>query len=188
VPHGFEGSRAHFDVRIPPDLFGWGTYGRVMDTDAMMFTIVPIPSDVIDLERSKLGSTSEALIVSVIAKGGEPARCCLTNALPGELLILFNYEPPLPSSPYREKGAVFAHAVQCRPTLDPHAYPTDWRGKPQVLRAYDERGWIHAAIVHDGSSPEGSISSVFEDRAVVEIHSRNVAYGCYMFSLRRAED
>jgi hypothetical protein len=150
------------------------------------FTITPIPTDVIDRERSRLESTSDPA-VTVTAKGGEPVRCCLTNAGPGESLILFNYEPPLPQSPYREMGAVLVHAVPCHPNVDPHSYPVDWRGRSQVLRAYDARDWIHAAIVHDGSSPENVINSVFEDREVAEIHSRNVAYGCYMFSLKRTE-
>jgi hypothetical protein len=55
-----------------------------------------------------------------------------------------------------------------------------------VLRGYDERGWIKAAMVHDGTKPELEVTNMFEDRDVVEIHSRNIAYGCYMFSLRRA--
>lgn len=121
------------------------------------------------------------------AKGGEPLRCCLRNAEPEESLILFNYEPPLPPSPYRERGAVFVHASPCHPALDPHRYPSDWVGKPQVLRAYDRRGWIHRALVHDGKAPEVAINSLLEDPEVVEIHSRNVAYGCYMFSVRRSQ-
>jgi hypothetical protein len=149
------------------------------------FTIIPIAKDVIDHARSSAGLTVESHVVSVPAAGGEPLRCCLRNARPGESLILFNYEPPMPLSPYREKGAVFAHAAPCDLVADLETYPPDWRGRPQVLRAYDRRGWIHSASVHDGSSPEAAISAVLADREVVEIHSRNVAYGCFMFSLRR---
>ena len=149
------------------------------------FTIVPIAKDVIDHARSSAGLTVESQVASLPAGGGEPLRCCLRNARPGESLILFNYEPPMPLSPYREMGAVFTHAAPCSPTLDLETYPPDWRGRPQVLRAYDQRGWIHSASVHDGTSPEAEISAVLDDRDVVEIHSRNVAYGCFMFSLRR---
>jgi hypothetical protein len=149
------------------------------------FVIVPIPTDVIDRARSTARSASETPVVSLSAAGGEPLRCCLRNARPGEPMILFNHEPLLPNSPYQERGAVFAHATSCHPALNPHEYPPDWRGRPQVLRAYDHRGWIHTALVHDGSSPEAAISTAFEDPEIVEIHSRNVAYGCFMFSLRR---
>src|SRR3954452_5534552 len=77
-----------------------------------------------------------------VAEGGEPVRCCLRDAVEGEQLLLFGYEPVLPASPYREIGAVFAHAEPCAgpSTAD---YPPDWRHRPQVLRAYDARGWIH---------------------------------------------
>ena len=147
--------------------------------------IVPISRDVIEGQRSIAGSPDSAGAVALHAAGGEPLRCCLRNAEPGESLILFNYEPPLPESPYREKGAVFAHASECSFVVDAHEYPPDWRGRPQVLRAYDKRGWIHSATVHDGSSPEAAIRAAFEDPQVVEVHSRNVAFGCFMFALRR---
>jgi hypothetical protein len=150
------------------------------------FIIVPVSSVAIERARPNKAGTSRDSVVSVIAAGGEPLRCCLTNARSGEALILFNYEPPLPPSPYRERGAVFAHAAPCFPEFDPHAYPAAWRGRAQVLRAYDCRGWIHAASVHDGTAPEAAICAMLEDRDVVELHSRNVAYGCFMFAVRRA--
>jgi hypothetical protein len=53
-----------------------------------------------------------------------------------------------------------------------------------VLRAYDERGWIHPATrLHDGSDPESAIAAVLAQPGVVRVHSRNVAYGCYMFTV-----
>src|SRR5690242_4507551 len=91
-------------------------------------------------------------VVHVIADGDEPLRCCLRNAEPGEKLILFGYAPPIGPSPYREIGAVFAHEAACAGA--PDAYPMAWLGRKQVLRAYDERGWIVDAVVHDGTDPE----------------------------------
>jgi hypothetical protein len=127
-------------------------------------------------------------LVSVVADGGEPLRCCLRPARAGEELVLFGWEPPLPPSPYREVGAVFAHAVACAGPPDA-GYPAEWRGRPQVLRAYDSRGWIHEATrVHDGTDPESVIGGMLEDPTVVEIHSRNIAYGCLMFRVSRATD
>ncbi|SNT44373.1 Protein of unknown function [Asanoa hainanensis] len=124
-------------------------------------------------------------VETVVATGGEPLRCCLRDASAGEDLILFGYEPVLPASPYREIGAVFAHAVAC-PTEPAAGYPADWRGRRQVLRAYDSRGWIHPATrEHDGTDPEAVIASILADPAVVQVHSRNIAYGCYMFAITR---
>jgi len=133
-------------------------------------------------EVRRSGTTVE----HVEARGGEPLRCCLRDATPGERMILFNHEPVLPApSPYREVGAVYAHAEPCDGAR-PSEYPTDWYGRPQVLRAYDERGWIHPATrTHDGTDPVGQIKAVLDHPGVVEIHSRNIAYGCYMFSVTR---
>jgi hypothetical protein len=124
--------------------------------------------------------------VDVVASGGEPLRCCLRDAVAGEDLVLFNHAPPLPApSPYEERGAVFTHASPCGgPDFD--GYPPDWVGRPQVLRAYDERGWIHPATrVHDGSDPVAALTAVFAEPGVVAVHSRNVAYGCFMFAATR---
>jgi len=144
----------------------------------MSFSIHAIPADTVD----ELRKTDGAASAEWIAAGGEPVRCCLRDARDGERLLLVNYEPPLPPSPYREVGAVFIHAEPCSgPEGD--GYPADWRTRPQVLRAYDARGWIHpATTTHDGHDPEAVLARVLATPGVVEVHSRNVAYGCYMFT------
>ena len=119
-----------------------------------------------------------------VAGGGEPVRCCLRDAVAGERLLLFRYEPALPPSPYREAGAVFAHAEPCDGRADGPDYPADWYGRPQVLRAYDEHGRIHpASRMHDGADPPAAIAAVLSAPGVVLVHSRNVVYGCYMFAV-----
>jgi hypothetical protein len=133
--------------------------------------------------RSTGSDVSGNAVVQRSASGGEPLRCCLRDAVAGEGIILFGYEPALPPSPYREVGAIFAHAAPCAGPAATDEYPSAWLGRQQVLRAYDERGWIRAAIVHDGSRPEVAIADMLADPHVVQIHSRNVAYGCFMFTV-----
>lgn len=147
------------------------------------FRVHALPAELLDRVRTSgvddLGNAVEQLT----AEGGEPVRCCLSDAVEGERLLLFGYQPPLPASPYRETGAVLVHAEPCAgPATD--GYPPDWFGRPQVLRAYDERGWIHeATTVHDGQDPEAVITRLLATPGVVELHSRNIAYGCYMFTV-----
>ena len=150
-----------------------------------MFTVHAIDPGILESVRGKGTDVSGHPVERSVAAGGEPLRCCLRDAVEGEALILFGYEPVLPPSPYREIGAVFAHAERCAGPAGT-GYPRDWRGRPQVLRAYDARGWIHPATrVHDGSDPEGALESVLREPAVVRVDSRNVAYGCYMFTATR---
>lgn len=151
------------------------------------FSIHTISADSLDRARIQGTDTSGNPVEHLVAAGGEPLRCCLRDAEPGEVCILFGYEPSIPASPYRELGAVFAHADPCAGPQDLAAYPPAWLGRPQVLRSYDARGWIHESTrVHDGTDPASVISEIFEDGAVEQIHSRNIAHGCYMFTLTRA--
>lgn len=146
------------------------------------FRIHALPAAVLATAR-----TSGTDVVNVTAEGSEPLRCCLRNARTGESCLLFNHEPELPvGTPYRETGAVFAHAEPCGGPAIVTEYPADWVGRPQVLRAYDERGWIHPATrVHDGTDASAVISDLLADPAVMQLHSRNIAYGCYMFTVTR---
>ncbi|MEV4516372.1 DUF1203 domain-containing protein [Dactylosporangium sp. NPDC049525] len=153
-----------------------------------MFTIHAIDPGTLESVRGKGTDVSGNAIEAVVAGGGEPLRCCLRDAVDGERLILFGYEPVLPPSPYREIGPVFAHAERCDGPAGT-GYPDGWRGRSQVLRAYDARGWIHPATrVHDGSDPEGVLAAILREPAVVRVDSRNVAYGCFMFTVTRLHD
>jgi len=149
------------------------------------YRIHAIAKDALAKVRSSGLDVSGNPVTRLTAEGEEPLRCCLRNARPGEALILFGYEPPIGKSPYREIGAVFAHADACEgPPKD--GYPPQWRGRKQVLRSYDGRGFIRDAVVHDGSDPEKEIARLLADPQAVQLHSRNVAYGCFMFVVTRA--
>jgi hypothetical protein len=146
--------------------------------------IQAIPADVLAGIRASGRDASGNPLQQMDDPEGLPLRCCLRTALPGEECILFGYEPPIPGSgsPYREIGAVFAHAQPCDgPSEEASALP--WVGWPQALRAYDHRGWLHpATTTHDGTDPLGALRRVLSEPDVVEVHSRNLAYGCFMFA------
>lgn len=156
-----------------------------MTTTRTRYVIRPVPAEALaDLRRTGRDASGQPP-ERCCAEGGEPLRCCLRDATPGEALLLFGYAPPLPPGPYREVGPIFAHAVDCPGPADPTAYPTDWRGRPQVLRAYDRRGRIVGGRRHDGEDPEAVIAELLADPAVERLHSRNVVYGCWMFTVAR---
>ena len=154
----------------------------------MTFHIHAISTDQLEHVRKSGLDASGNAVVHVTAEGDEPLRCCLRNAVGGEALILFGYEPPIGQTPYRELGAVFAHPEACAGPPATDAYPAAWRGKPQVLRSYDRRGWIRDAVVHDGKHPEDAIARLLADPEAVQLHSRNVAYGCFMFVVTGSAD
>lgn len=159
-----------------------------MTTTTTRFEVRAIPAEVLESVRRKGIDAGGNPLVRLVADGTvQPLRCCLRYARAGEDIILFGYEPPIPPSPYREVGAVFAHAQACAGP-DPAEltrYPVEWRGKRQVFRAYDARGWIADAVDHDGSDPESVIGELFANPDVEQIHVRNIGYGCLMFVLTR---
>jgi hypothetical protein len=153
------------------------------------FEISALDETMLQTVRTSRSDVASNPIVALAAEGGEPLRCCLRNARPGEQIILFGHEPALPASPYREVGPVFAHAESCGGPDFADGYPPDWLGRRQILRAYDARGWIHpASCEHDGTDPVAAIEAVLADSNVALVHSRNVVYGCYMFAITRAAE
>lgn len=154
-------------------------------TRQSLFRIHCVAGSALDAARSIRLDASGNSVVPWTASGGEPLRCCLRDARPAEALILFGYEPVLPASPYREVGAIFAHEARCEGPLRDDIYPAGWRGRAQVLRAYDERGWIHDAVLHDGMDPDAAIEALLADERAVQLHSRNVTHGCFMFRITR---
>lgn len=143
-----------------------------------------IPADRLQAVRDSGRDVSGTPVARLVTSGGELLRCCLRDARTGEDCLLFGYEPSIPGgpTPYREIGAVYTHAHPCGGPND-DGYPTDWRTRPQVLRAYDDRGWIHpATTTHDGSAPAGALRAVLTTPGVVAVHSRNIAHGCFTFA------
>jgi len=153
-------------------------------------SIRPIPAAELDAVRASGHDVSGRPVETLLDAVGEPLRCCLRNARAGERCILLGYEPPIPglASPYREVGPVIAHAEDCGAPEIWDSYPPDWQGRPQVLRAYDSRGWIHpASTTHDGSDPAAALARVLAEPGVVQVHSRNVVYGCFMFAATQTD-
>ncbi|SCF10926.1 Protein of unknown function [Micromonospora coriariae] len=155
-------------------------------TTSTDFRVRAMPAGTLDVVRRTGRDAADRPVEALPAGGGEPLRCCLRDAEAGEELLLFGYAPPVAAGPYREVGPVFAHAVACPAPEPTGGHPPDWRGRPQVLRAYDRQGRIHGGRLHDGTDPEAVIAELFADPAVHQLHSRNVVYGCFMFAVERA--
>jgi hypothetical protein len=152
------------------------------------YRVRALPAATLDTVRRTGLDAADRPVEALAAGGGEPLRCCLRDAVAGEALLLFGYAPPGAAGPYREIGPVFAHADVCSGPDPAAGHPAGWRGRPQVLRAYDQQGRIHGGRQHDGTDPEAVIAELFADPAVRELHSRNLVYGCFMFAVERADD
>ncbi len=153
----------------------------------MSFRIAALPAD--DLERLRAAGEDDfgnPVEPFTAASGGMPLRCCLRDAAPGEQVALIAYRPSRVPGPYAEVGPVFVHAQACPGYADGDRYPEGYRGRSQLLRAYDERGRQVENVVVDGSAAERAITDLLGRPGVAFLHSRNLLAGCYMFAVHPA--
>jgi hypothetical protein len=151
------------------------------------FRIEPIQPSVLERVRTRgIDDLGNPLQIDVDHEGGSPLRCCLRDTRPGERRALLAYGPFPWKGPYAEVGPVFIHAERCEGYHDTAAYPEGFRHRRQVLRAYGlDRSIVDATVV-DGFEAETVIAHMLANPQVDFLHSRNVAYGCYMFQIHRA--
>ncbi|GLW58355.1 DUF1203 domain-containing protein [Kitasatospora phosalacinea] len=124
--------------------------------------------------------------------GGQPLRCCLTRARPGERIVLLSYAPLLrwaaetgcDPGPYLETGPVFVHAGPC--AGHPGGWPEGFHGGPRVLRAYSADGRILGGRVGGPAELPGIAAELLADPATAVLHVRAVEYGCFLHEVRRA--
>jgi Protein of unknown function (DUF1203) len=153
-------------------------------TGVLIYEAIPA----LELEAIRSAGRDEAgnpLDAHVDADGGEPLRCCLREALPGEMLLLIAYTPPGTAGAYAERGPVFVHADRCEGYATPHDYPPGLMHRGQVVRAYDRKGRIaDGVLVADGQQARSVIAELLARPEVELVHLRNVGYGCYNFCVR----
>jgi uncharacterized protein DUF1203 len=154
------------------------TSNAMVTTDVMPLEFVPLPEP-----RPQLGPDAR---VRIDEEGGAPLRCCLRDSRPGEGIALVTVTPDGPRGAYRETGPVFVHADPC-PGPRKAGYPEDFRRRPQVFRAYDWAGCISGgAVVEAGTGQEEAARQLLSDPRVAFVQTRNVVFGCYMLTIRRA--
>jgi hypothetical protein len=158
-----------------------------MPNESAPFSISALPAE--DLRRIR-GSGSDDFGNSFTPitdeVGGAPLRCCLTESLPGQRLALISYRPFPWTGPYAEVGPVFVHAEECAGYQKSSEYPRGFARRRQLLRAYDHSRRISDAIQAKDGEQAGQILGWLLSRPEVDfVHSRNLEWGCYMFSARR---
>jgi hypothetical protein len=105
-----------------------------------------------------------------------PCRRCLTDAEPGERVLLLSYDPWTVASPYRQAGPVYLHERRCARVVA-GALPEQQRRRLLSVRAYDAAGLARDAFVVDGA--ELDLDRVLADPEVAFVHLHNAAPGCF---------
>ena len=120
-----------------------------------------------------------------VADEGSPCRVSLTDATPGEEVILVNYEHHPVDSPYRMRFAIFVRAGET--TFDQlDTVPEQLRGRMLAVRAFDVAGMMVAFELTKGSTVEQSIERLLADERAAYLHIHFAAPGCYAAKVVRA--
>lgn len=156
----------------------------------MSFRIRPLPlapfQPLFDLDDAALQAMGARRMVAD-RPHSTPCRVSLTDADPGERLILLNHRHlDDPSSPYRSGGPIFVRetAVEARPA--PGKAPEMLTRRLLSVRAYDTDWMMTDADVVEGRDLAGRLAQWFADDHVARLHIHTARRGCFMAEAERA--
>ena len=120
-----------------------------------------------------------------IAEGNSPCRVSLTDAQPGDELILVNYEHHPVDSPYRMRFAIYVRrGEQTFDAVD--TVPEQLRTRTLAVRGFDAGGMMTGWELIDGGKLEDAIDRMFANRRADYLHIHFAAPGCYAARIERA--
>ena len=117
---------------------------------------------------------------------GEPLRCCLRNAEPGEQITLISYAPFDHPSVWTEVGPVYIHAAPCNGYAATGRLPEQLATGPRVLRTYradDTMGYDHNTVVTDEIDLAPIIECLLREPDVATVHVRTLAPQCFLYAV-----
>jgi hypothetical protein len=120
-----------------------------------------------------------------IADEAYPCRISLTDARPGDELILTNYEHHAVASPYRMRFAIYVRKGE--ETFDAvDTVPGQLRTRMLAVRSFDADAMMVERELIDGKALEGAIERLFADPRAAYLHAHFAAPGCYAALIERA--
>ncbi len=120
-----------------------------------------------------------------IAEQPAPCRISLTDARPGDEVILTNYEHHAVDSPYRMRFAIYVRKGE--ETYDEiDAVPDQLRTRTLAARAFDKDGMMVGREIVEGAALEGAIERLLADPRAAYLHVHFAAAGCYAARVDRA--
>lgn len=123
--------------------------------------------------------------VRKIADGPHPCRVSLTDAAPGDEVILVNHEHHAVASPYRMRFAVYVRKGE--KTFDAVGQvPDQLRRRTLAVRGFDDKGMMTGWELIEGIWLEEAIERQFADPRVQYLHIHFAAPGCYAAKVERA--
>jgi hypothetical protein len=145
----------------------------------MSFRITGLPAEtfapLFDLSDDELRARGA---VRRVADNAYPCRISLTDAEPGDELLLVNYEHHPVDSPYRMRFAIYVRRGEEQyDAID--QVPEQLRSRMLAVRSFDADGMMIDRELIDGRQVEQVIERLFADPKAAYLHVHYAAPGCY---------
>lgn len=117
---------------------------------------------------------------------GEPLRCCLRYADPGEQIALISYALFEHPSVWTEVGPVYIHAQGCGGYTQTGRLPEQLATGPRVLRTYrddDTMNYDHNTVVTNDADLRPIIERLLSEPDVATVHVRTLAHQCFLYAV-----
>ena len=155
----------------------------------MSFRITGLPAEdfapLFALTDAQLAAQGAVRRVAEARSPGTPCRISLTDAQPGDELLLVNYEHHPVDSPYRMRFAIFVRKGE--ETYDEvDRVPEQLRLRTLAVRSFDVDAMMVDRELVDGRELEAAIARLFADARAAYLHVHFAAPGCYAARVERA--
>jgi hypothetical protein len=153
----------------------------------MTFRIHPLPlAPLFALDDAALAAFGARRMIAD-APHSAPCRISLTDAEPGEALILLNHRHlDAPASPYRSEGPIFVREAAVETSPKAGETPDMLTRRLLSVRAYDADSMMTDADVVQGVDLASRLTDWFSDPAVTRVQIHTARRGCFMAEARRA--
>ena len=119
------------------------------------------------------------------ARPGYPCRISLTDAAPGQEVILVHHEHHAVASPYRASHAIYVREGEAQfDAVD--EVPEQLRLRLLSVRAFDGAGMMVGADVVEGKQLEGLVARLLDDERAGYLHVHDARHGCDAARVERA--
>ena len=155
----------------------------------MNFRITGLPAERFErlfaLSDAELAEHATVRLIADARTPGVPCRVSLTDAHPGDELLLVNYEHHPVDSPYRMRFAIYVREGE--ETYDRVGeVPEQLRIRTLAVRAFDSDAMMVGWELVDGHELEAAIERLFLKPGADYLHVHFAAPGCYAARVDRA--
>ena len=155
----------------------------------MSFRITGLPAErfapLFALSDEQLAAQGAVRRIAEARNPRTPCRISLTDAQPGDELLLVNYEHHPVASPYRMRFAIFVRkGEETYDAID--KVPEQLRLRTLAVRSFDADAMMVDRELVEGRDLEAAIGRLFADPRAAYLHVHFAAPGCYAARVERA--